>query len=43
MLQSAQLIGMNTDEESLYKYSTDLLVFYIKEKAHIPSQFHAQN
>jgi hypothetical protein len=32
VLQSAQLIGMNTDEESLYKYSTNLLVLYIKEE-----------
>jgi hypothetical protein len=32
MLQSAQLIGMNTDEESLYKYSTNVLVLCIKEE-----------
>ncbi len=32
MLQSAQLNGMNTDEESLYNYSTSLIVLYIKEE-----------
>jgi hypothetical protein len=32
MLQSVQLISMNTDEESLYKHFTNLLVLYIKEE-----------
>jgi hypothetical protein len=32
MLQSAQLISRSTDDESLYNYSTNLLVLYIKEE-----------
>ncbi len=32
MLQSAQLIGRSTDDESLYNYSTNLLLMYIKEE-----------
>ncbi len=32
MLQSAQLIGRCTDDDSLYNYSTNLLCLYIKEE-----------
>ncbi len=32
MLQSAQLIGRSTDDESLYNYSTNLLLLYIEEE-----------
>ncbi len=32
MLQSAQLIGRSTDDESLYNYFTNLLLLYIKEE-----------
>jgi hypothetical protein len=32
MLQSAQLIGRSTDEDSLYNYSTNLLCLYIEEE-----------
>jgi hypothetical protein len=32
MLQSAQLIGRSTDEDSLYNYSTNLLRLYIEEE-----------
>ena len=32
MLQSAQLIGRSTDEDSLYNYSTKLLRLYIEEE-----------
>jgi hypothetical protein len=32
MLQSAQLIGRSTDDDSCYNYSTNLLCLYIKEE-----------
>ena len=32
MFQSAELIGRSTDDESLYNYSTNLLLLYIKEE-----------
>jgi hypothetical protein len=32
MLQIARLIGRSTDDESLYNYSTNLLLMYIKEE-----------
>ncbi len=32
MLQSAQLVGRSTDDDSLYNYSTNLLHLYIKEE-----------
>jgi hypothetical protein len=41
MLQSAQLIGRSTDDESLYNYSTNLLLMYIKEELiFLPNSMH---